>query len=171
MSFPEFQASLFQLALLSSALLCAGTLTAIAIGRRQTGNTLHVVRGSRRLRVVAVLLCGLVAVVVLSSETADSISALCALGLAALTAWVAPGLEDMVLGRDGVRRGWQARSFDQLEGWRLEGQHLRFLVHGELVAVEVPREHMAPVNELLLERRPEQQNTLGLVRAGDTPQG
>jgi len=54
--------------------------------------------------------------------------------------WWRPGFDDHVFGTDGVRRGWFARRFDELEEWRLTGEHLRWRLYGVWLATEVPPE-------------------------------
>ena len=46
-----------------------------------------------------------------------------------------PASADRICGTKGVRRGWYVRSFEQLEEWRLTGDHLRFRLRGEWEAV------------------------------------
>ncbi len=52
--------------------------------------------------------------------------------------WLGPGFQDAILGEHGVQRGWLARRFEELEEWRLSGEHLRFRLHGEWTAVPCP---------------------------------
>ena len=49
-----------------------------------------------------------------------------------------PGFEDSVYGASGVQRGWFARRFEDLDEWRLTGQHLRWKLYGDWQATEVP---------------------------------
>lgn len=146
------------LTLLASAALGL-TLFAIVVARRQVGEVLHVVRAGKGLRGLLAVCCLFASSAVFLGEVSSL--ALVPLALGAIVAWLAPGLEDMVLGTDGARRGWQARRWEQLEGWRLEGNHLRFLVHGELVAVEVPDAEMAALEAKLAEHCPESRSPLG----------
>jgi len=60
-----------------------------------------------------------------------------------------PGADDRVCGDRGVRHGWSVRGFDELEEWRLIGDHLRFRLHGEWTAVDLASERQAPVLERL----------------------
>ena len=48
------------------------------------------------------------------------------------------GLRDSVLAENGVRAGWFVRRFEDLEEWRLTGDHLRWKLFGEWQACEVP---------------------------------
>ncbi|HEV8111154.1 MAG TPA: hypothetical protein VGR31_00110 [Planctomycetota bacterium] len=70
--------------------------------------------------------------------------------LAALLAWLSPGSADAVLGETGVRRGWFARRFEDLEEWRLTGDHLRFRRDGEWTSVPCPPAQHVRVREMLL---------------------
>ncbi len=49
-----------------------------------------------------------------------------------------PSAGDRICGSRGVRRGFSVRSFEELEEWRLIGDHLRFRLYGEWTAVPVP---------------------------------
>ena len=60
------------------------------------------------------------------------------LALAAAISLLLPGFGDAVLGEHGVQRGFHARRFEELEEWRLTGDHLRFRLHGEWTAVPAP---------------------------------
>ncbi len=152
----------FALALLFawSALALGVTVFAVLAGRSRTGAARHVTRGGRRWRyALAAVVLALDGIVLFGAAPLDGAAAMfalaalpCALGVLAL----APGNEDGVYGERGVRRGWQARRYDELEGWRLSGEHLRFLVHGRLEAVAVPAADHEALRARLLELRPEQ---------------
>ncbi|MEM7515482.1 MAG: hypothetical protein AAF368_00970 [Planctomycetota bacterium] len=135
------------------------TVFAVVVARRQVGVERHYVCGGRRRRwLVAGLLLLVAAGVSLVRPGLEGTSlalALVALGFGVGISLIAPAPEDSTYGERGVRRGWQARRFDQLEGWRLTGEHLRFLVHGRLVAVEVPRAEHDALRARLLELCPE----------------
>lgn len=63
---------------------------------------------------------------------------------AALNLLTSPGFQDSVYGDRGVQYGWYARRFEQLEAWRLTGEHLRWRLFGEWVSSRVPpSEHTA----------------------------
>jgi hypothetical protein len=64
---------------------------------------------------------------------------------------VCPGFQDSVWGERGVQRGWYARRLDQLEAWRLIGEHLRWKLFDEWVATDVPVQEHATLR-LELER-------------------
>ncbi len=51
---------------------------------------------------------------------------------------VQPLAEDRVAGRGGVRRGWYVRALQDLEEWRVTGDHLRFRLRGPWEAVPLP---------------------------------
>lgn len=59
--------------------------------------------------------------------------------------WLGHGFGDALLGEHGVRRGWRSRRFEELEQWRLSGQHLRFRLDGEWTAVPCPPQAQAHV--------------------------
>lgn len=119
---------------------------------RAVGPVRHEVRSQRRLRAahLALLVLALPALVALDPPR-RSLAGVCLAGAAAIV-WLRPGAEDSVWGRDGVRRGWFARRFEDLEEWRLTGKHLRWRLYGVWQATEVPpaehealREHLERV--------------------------
>lgn len=107
--------------------------------RARTGRPVLVVR--RRVWVRRALIAGVAAVapaVVLAGESFPRAAALAVLALAAVGLALAPGFQDSELGEHGVRRGWHARRFDELEEWRLIGDHLRWRLFGVWVASDWP---------------------------------
>ena len=70
--------------------------------------------------------------------------------LGVLLAWITPGSQDAVLGELGVRRGWSARRYEDLEEWRLTGEHLRFRLAGEWTSVPCPPPQQPRVRGLLV---------------------
>ena len=138
MTFEDLETGLLVAMLVWTGLATAMSVMAIVIGRRQTGQAIHVVKSGARLRIMLTALIVLAAVLVVMGSGPDPRLALPTLVLGLFLTLAAPRREDSVFGTEGVRRGWHARRWEQLEGWRLSGNHLRFVVHGELVAVEVP---------------------------------
>jgi hypothetical protein len=49
-----------------------------------------------------------------------------------------------------VQRGWHARRLEELEEWRLTGEHLRFRLFGEWTAVPLAPEHHAAMRARLV---------------------
>ena len=74
--------------------------------------------------------------------------------IAILLVWVMPGFHDAVLGELGVQRGWSTRRFEDLEEWRLTGDHLRFRLDGEWTSVPCPPAEQVRVRETLLAANP-----------------
>lgn len=74
--------------------------------------------------------------------------------LGILLVWVTPGFHDAVLGELGVQRGWFARRFEDLEEWRLAGDHLRFRLDGEWTSVPCPPGEQVRIRETLLAVNP-----------------
>ncbi len=70
--------------------------------------------------------------------------------LGILLAWLTPGFHDAILGDAGVQRGWIARRFEDLEEWRLAGEHLRFRLDGEWTSVPCPPSEQPRIREALL---------------------
>lgn len=171
MEFSELESFVFAAAAIWAVCALVVTCLAVWMGRRQVGRSLHVVRGSRTGRNLVRLGCLLAGTWALFGGDGPNSLALVALGLGLLVSFIAPGVEDLVLGENGAQNGWQARSWKQLEGWRLVGSHLRFLVHGELVAVEVPSTMKEGLRAKLTEHCPLTENSLGSVGEGNAPIG
>ena len=72
--------------------------------------------------------------------------------------WIAPGAADQGCGEEGVFRGWFGRRYEDLEEWRLTGDHLRFRLLGEWGAVEVPRDKAGHVRSILERLVPERES-------------
>lgn len=66
-----------------------------------------------------------------------------------LLAWLVPGRRDAVLGESGIRRGWSARGFEELEDWRLSEDRLHLKLDGERVTVPCPLPEQARVRGAL----------------------
>jgi hypothetical protein len=80
------------------------------------------------------------------------------LALAAGLLLLSPGPHRQRLGERGVQRGWDARSFDELEEWRVSGDHLRFKVDGEWTAASAPAALHAELREKLRRLRPDHES-------------
>ncbi|MBK7645295.1 MAG: hypothetical protein IPJ19_20015 [Planctomycetes bacterium] len=63
--------------------------------------------------------------------------------------WFGQGFGDALLGEWGVQRGWFSRRYEELEEWRLAGDHLRFRLHGEWTSVPCPPERQAALLQTL----------------------
>lgn len=63
-----------------------------------------------------------------------------------------PGRLDAILGEHGVARGFEARRFEDLEEWRLTGDHLRWKLHGEWTSSPCPAAEHDAWRRLLEER-------------------
>lgn len=74
---------------------------------------------------------------------------------------VRPSFADRVSGTLGVRRGWQLLRHEELEEWRLIGEHLRFRLDGEWTAVPVPVERQAALRERLVSVAPDRESAFG----------
>lgn len=158
MNFESFEQTVLIACLIWTALATALSLFAIVIGRRQTGQAVHSVKSSVGLRVVVSVLLFGVLVAVLALDGPPLALVVPTLVMALFITFAAPRREDSVFGEHGVRRGWHARRWEQLEGWRLSGNHLRFLVHGELVAVDIPEEHVTDLRARLQSICPESES-------------
>jgi len=83
-------------------------------------------------------------------------TALLLMGLALVL--LVPGLQDATCGATGLRRGLQVRAYEELEEWRLVGEHLRFRLLGEWTSVPCPPAVQERVRERLLEVCPERES-------------
>ena len=115
----------------------------------------HLQRSSSRHLSATLLLVALAAAAVASQwEHLNGPLALAALAGAAATAWWSPSSRDSALGESGVRRGWHARRFEELEEWRLTGEHLRWKLLGEWQASPAPPDEHAELRAKLEQRCP-----------------
>ena len=151
--------------LFATAGLCLAGLLASArvrlAQRRRVGTLFGRDSGSWRARsVTLVLLVAVLAGPLVEGQSPD-LPALAALLLALVLTGVRPGFGDRVCGSAGLRRGWVVRSFDELEEWRLIGEHLRFKLFGQWEAVPLAPEHHAAVRARLVELVPERESGFG----------
>src|SRR6185295_17444224 len=122
-------------------LLVALAVTAQLVlrARKTVGPVIAEIRprqGLRRAGLVAVQGCAL-AFIVWAGGLPLGPTSVC-VGIAIILSYMAPGLKDAVCGEEGVQRGYYARSFAELEEWRLAGEHLRFRLFGEWTSVPLP---------------------------------
>jgi hypothetical protein len=130
------------LALIVTAAVLAVALVVAALVRVRAARRLGVLvaaeRGSRSPFLLLPLAAALVAVCVDGVEPLPLSIVLATAGYH----FLAPRQGDRVLGRDGVQRGWYSLRFEQVEAWRLTGDHLRVFLRGEWEAVPAPaRDH------------------------------
>ena len=138
-------------AIASLALAVLATVAVLLRGARRVGREIRADRPLQVLRYLALMAVGAAsaAVVVHWSEIAGT-PALAVLALAAVLFRTAPSSRDSVLGERGVRHGWHARGFEEIEEWRLTGEHLRWKLFGEWQAVRVPPERRDELRERLV---------------------
>ncbi|MBM3977796.1 MAG: hypothetical protein FJ299_12505 [Planctomycetes bacterium] len=103
--------------------------------------------GQRWLGAGAVLV--VMAIVSLQAPPELEPTALTALTLALLLQVVRPSFGTRLCAEHGVQSGWFWQRYEQLEEWRLSGEHLRFKVRGEWQAVELPPVEHARLREKL----------------------
>ena len=115
----------------------------------KVGEPIHVVRDSGGAKPVLLAVeTGLLIVGLAADPFPTTHAAFVLLGAMALTA-LSPGVHDQACGELGVYRGWFGRRYDELEEWRLAGDHLRFRMLGEWTSVRLPRERHARVRAIL----------------------
>ena len=121
------------------AVAAAATLAWSSRLRARVGEVIARERAPGRARAGLVAAAALAALMVLVfGRSPDAAAALIVLALAALLAAVTPRSRDQLCGARGVQYGWLARRYDELEEWRLTGEHLRWRARGEWVACRVP---------------------------------
>ena len=65
---------------------------------------------------------------------------------------------DRVTGTEGVRAGWNSRRYEELEEWRITGDHLRFKLFDQWTAVPLVVDAQAPIRERLRACAPERES-------------
>jgi hypothetical protein len=140
--------------------LVVGVLVVGAIrarNRRTVGRVFAEERPGRRWRLCAAsgLLLGCFVAILLAGADAKVVQFAGLLFLPALgLVWLGTGFHDAVLGESGVQRGWLSRRFEELEEWRLAGDHLRFRLLGEWTSVPCPPERQAELRAELQRLNP-----------------
>jgi len=148
---------------LSSAILLTtfGLLwVAFARWRRDPmiGKPIVVVRDSIGVKPALFAAQAALALIVSLTEDFPTKSALFALYGAFMLTWLSPGFRDRACGDSGVFYGWIARRYEDLDEWRLTGDHLRFKAGSEWHAVEVPAEQRTRVRSLLVQAAPDRES-------------
>lgn len=142
------------LALLPTLGLCLVALAFVLLARgrmaARVGSVLASERASRLwLRLALTVTALAVAAVVVYWHELPGILALASLSISVALFAASPLAQDADVGERGVRRGWSAREFAQLEEWRLTGEHLRWRLRGEWHACRVPGELQSSVRARL----------------------
>jgi hypothetical protein len=154
-----------ELLVIAASLLAADLLATLVWMRRnraKVGRVLHRVRRRRTTRAVIVaLVAGAAGIAVVARDQVPLSVALVVLALAGLVLAISPGFLDTAYGELGVQRGWHARRFEELEEWRLIGQHLRWRLFGEWVATDVPVEFHPELRAKLERLGPESESAHG----------
>lgn len=129
---------LLLLAAVESVVAVGFVLLLLARNRRITGPRRFASFGPRlKWRLLSIPVIAALAVVLFAAPPATWIFAV--LLIASLgNLFLQPHWLDQVCGQEGVQNGWRSRSFEDLEEWRLTGDHLRFRLSGMWVAVPVP---------------------------------
>lgn len=163
MGVPDASASnLSGLLILPLLWLVAALLAVLALAtraRNAVGKPIAAERPMRALRLAVVLgpQAIVLAIVLLRGDLpAGAAADVLLLGL--LIAWLSPGFHDAVCGETGVQRGWHARRFEDLEEWRLTGQHLRFRLFDEWTSVPLPPAEQPRIRAKLLELNPDRES-------------
>ena len=147
------------------SLLLAGAALFSDLWRARNSRTVGPILVAERPRKLRKLLRGgilALAALVLVSGVVPLWPALSVLAFSAFLSFLYPGGGDSVVGARGVQVGWYARRFDEIEEWRLIGQHLRWRLRGEWVACSAPAELHARLRSLLDPGRESAIGDLGL---------
>ena len=142
-------------------LLAVGCILSVSANREaaaRLGEVLVAERPHRRARAIGAGGMVLVAVLCLAFAAETAPEAVLTLSMGVLLLALAPSADDRAAGSEGVLVGWDARRYEDLEEWRLTGQHLRFRLRGVWTAVPLPEELQRDVRGKLEERIPERQS-------------
>ena len=124
-----------------AAVLVAADLLLLAWSRRsaaRVGPVRHAGRRSSGRWLAALGLASIAGLVLAASDGFDPAPALLVVAAAGALVVLCPANGESVYGELGVRRGWHARRFEELEEWRLVGEHLRWKLRGEWISSQVP---------------------------------
>ena len=112
-----------------------------------------------RLRIASlVAITAALAVALVSASELPLALSLPTLALTAALSLVRPSAGDVVVGRFGVRRGWGVHGLNELQEWRLTGEHFRFRVHDRWFAVPLPPSKHGPFESELELRAPDRRS-------------
>lgn len=139
--------------LVLAALALLRTVWLLRTASARVGPLLHAEepRSLARALRLALVSAALVALAVTWTEQGEGALACSALvGVLALLAWITPSSFSQRVGQHGVRRGFDVRRFEELEEWRLSGEHLRWKLDGEWTACRLPTEQHAALREKLV---------------------
>ncbi len=141
-------------ALLPTLGLCLAALSLVLVARGRLAGRVGPVVASERasrlwLRSALTFTALPVAAVIVHWEDLPAALALASLAVSVALFVASPLAQDADVGERGVRRGWSAREFAQLEEWRLTGEHLRWRLRSEWFACRVPVELQASVRTRL----------------------
>jgi hypothetical protein len=136
---------LFALTTSALALALAFVLGWQSVNRARVGKLRWRVRRRRVARLGLTLAALALALAVIAfSQIGREPQTLAMLALSIALIGASPGFQDSAWGERGVQRGWYARRLEDLEAWRLIGEHLRWKLFGDWVATDVPEtEHAA----------------------------
>jgi hypothetical protein len=154
----EFLHGVLFIATLEMVLALGLILSVRAKHRRTTGKVRFVHRKRRALLAVALPLLALLLACTLITGAPHAALVVRLVLATGVCIWLRPRAGDEVYGSSGVQRGWRSRRFEQLEEWRLTGDHLRFRIGGEWLAVGVPVAEQSAARELLQARCAERES-------------
>lgn len=127
--------------LLVAALLLAGLAAAAAFrarGAAVVGEVLYRAGRGVRSRLATTVAIAALGTLALGGDASPGAGGALLLALTTAGVWLLPREREVVCGERGLRSGWTAVAFAELEEWRLVGAHLRYRLRGRWRAVEVP---------------------------------
>jgi hypothetical protein len=155
----EVAAAALWFAALVLAPAAAASAASVWSARRRVGPELVAERAGAAARwAMLALIAAVAAVAVAFAPDVPLAPTLVVLALSACVVASRPSAGDSVYGERGVRRGWLARRFEELEEWRLAGEHLRWKLAGEWLACRVPTEMQAALRAKLAALCPERES-------------
>jgi len=132
-----------------------------ARNRRTLGSVIASELPGRKVRLVgaSALLLACLATVALAGPAPRVIEFAALMLVPALgLVWFGTGFQDALLGESGVQRGFESRRLDELEEWRLAGDHLRFRLRGEWTSVPCPPESQPQLRATLMQLNPQRES-------------
>jgi hypothetical protein len=123
--------------------LGAGIAAAVSVRRQANlyvGEDLHreSSAGVVQARIAALAGVGLALSFALAAGELPLALSLPTLALTVLLLWLSPSAATGRIGRFGVQRAWDVHGYNELQEWRLAGEHFRFRVDDRWFAVALP---------------------------------
>jgi len=89
-------------------------------------------------RIASLVVVGAALSLALASGELTLALSLPTLALTVLLIWLAPAAATGQIGRSGVQKAWGVHGYNELQAWRLAGEHFRFRVDDRWFALALP---------------------------------